>query len=62
MQPPIEVGAGVLYAMEASLNATWERCQQVAHGMDAVLAMIGILPTIRECGSLPGQYLGDEAL
>jgi hypothetical protein len=45
---PIEVGAGVLYAMEASLNATWGRCQQVAHGMDAVLAMIGILPTIRE--------------
>ncbi len=44
---PIEVGAGVLYAMEASLNATWERCQQVAHGMDSVLAMIGILPTIR---------------
>jgi len=46
--PPIEMGAGVLYAMEASLNATWGRCQQVAHGMDAVLAMIGILPTIRE--------------
>ena len=46
--PPIEMGAGVLYAMEASLNATWQRCQQVAHGMDAVLAMIGILPTIRD--------------
>ena len=46
--PPIEMGAGVLYALEASLNATWERCQQVAHGMDAVLAMIGILPTIRD--------------
>ncbi len=45
---PIEMGAGVLYAMEASLNATWGRCQQVAHGMDAVLAMIGILPTIRD--------------
>ena len=45
---PIGVGAGVLVAMEASLNATWGRCQQVAHGMDAVLAMIGILPTIRE--------------
>ncbi len=46
--PPVEVGAGVLAAMEASLLATWDRCQQVAHGMDAVLAMIGILPTIRE--------------
>lgn len=46
--PPIEIGAGVLYAMEASLNATWGRCQDVAHGMDATLAMTGILPTIRE--------------
>ena len=46
--PPIEMGAGVLAAMEESLSLTWERCQQVAHGMDVVLAMIGILPTIRE--------------
>ncbi|HWR76798.1 MAG TPA: glutamate--cysteine ligase [Thiobacillus sp.] len=46
--PPIEMGAGVLSALEASLRLTWERCQQVAHGMDAVLAMIGILPTIRD--------------
>jgi hypothetical protein len=45
---PLEVGAGVLAAMEESLLATWDRCQQVAHGMDAVLAMIGILPTIRD--------------
>jgi len=46
--PPLEVGAGVLAAMEESLLATWDRCQQVAHGMDALLAMIGILPTIRD--------------
>lgn len=46
--PSLEVGAGVLAAMEESLLATWDRCQQVAHGMDAVLAMIGILPTIRD--------------
>ncbi len=45
--PPVEMGAGVLAAMEESLLATLDRCQQVAHGMDAVLAMIGILPTIR---------------
>jgi hypothetical protein len=44
---PLEVGAGVLAAMEESLLATWDSCQQVAHGMDTVLAMIGILPTIR---------------
>ncbi len=46
--PPLEIGAGVLAAMEESLLTTWDRCQQVAHGMDTVLAMIGILPTIRE--------------
>jgi hypothetical protein len=46
--PPVEMGAGVLTAMEESLLTTWEKCQQVAHGMDTVLAMIGILPTIRD--------------
>ncbi|MFN3544110.1 MAG: glutamate--cysteine ligase [Thiobacillus sp.] len=46
--PPVEVGAGMLAALEASLTATWEKCQHVAHGMDTVLAMIGILPTIRD--------------
>jgi len=46
--PPVEMGAGMLAAMEESLLATWEKCQQRAHGMDTVLAMIGILPTIRE--------------
>ncbi len=46
--PPVEMGAGVLAAMEESLLTTWDNCQHVAHGMDAVLAMIGILPTIRD--------------
>ena len=45
--PPVEMGAGVLAALEESLLTTWDKCQQVAHGMDTVLAMIGILPTIR---------------
>jgi len=46
--PPLEMGAGTLAAMEESLLTTWDSCQQVAHGMDTVLAMIGILPTIRD--------------
>lgn len=46
--PPVEMGAGVLAAMEESLLSTWNKCQHVAHGMDTVLAMIGILPTIRD--------------
>lgn len=45
--PPIEMQAGVLSVLEQSLTDTWERCQQVAHGMDTALAMIGMLPTIR---------------
>ena len=46
--PPVEMGAGVLAEMEESLLTTWEKCQHVAHGMGTVLAMIGILPTIRD--------------
>ena len=46
--PPVEMGAGVLSALEESLLVTWGKCQHVAHGMDTVLAMIGILPTIRD--------------
>ena len=33
---------------EASLDATWQRCVQVAEGMGVHLMMIGILPTVRE--------------
>lgn len=46
--PPIEMRAGALSEMEAFLLRAWDKCQQVAHGMDTVLAMVGILPTIRE--------------
>ena len=45
--PPVEMGPGALSKLEASMQRTWGACQQVAHGMDTVLAMIGILPTIR---------------
>ncbi len=39
---------GALLEMERQLEATWRHTQEVAHGMDAVLAMIGTLPTLRE--------------
>lgn len=45
--PPVPMGPGVLTAMEASLERTWQRCQEVAHGMDTVLAMVGVLPNLR---------------
>ncbi len=44
---PQPVRPGVLVAMENGLQATWQQCQSVAHGMDTLLAMIGILPNIR---------------
>ncbi len=46
--PPQEMGPGALSALEYSLRATWARCQDTAHAMDTMLAMIGILPTIRD--------------
>ena len=45
--PPLAMGPGILPAMETSLAQTWQRCQEVAHGMDTVLAMVGILPNLR---------------
>lgn len=45
--PPRIMGPGALTALEDSLTRTWRRCQEVAHGMDTCLAMIGILPNIR---------------
>ncbi len=34
--------------MRRELQATWNQCQEVAHQLDSVLMMIGILPTIRQ--------------
>jgi hypothetical protein len=45
--PPVAMGSGALQALETSLAGTWQRCQAVAHDMDACLAMVGILPNVR---------------
>lgn len=45
---PVALSGAGLSAMEGELAATWAQCAQVAHGMDAQLAMIGTLPTIRQ--------------
>src|ERR1700690_357058 len=34
--------------MRSELQGTWDHCQGVAHEMDSVLMMIGILPSIRQ--------------
>ncbi|MDD5390442.1 MAG: glutamate--cysteine ligase [Gallionellaceae bacterium] len=45
--PPASMRSGVLNALEQGLTGTWNKCQATAHGMDAALVMIGILPNIR---------------
>lgn len=46
--PPVAMQAGAMAAMEASLGSLWHRCQDVAHAMDAALAMVGIPPNLRD--------------
>lgn len=45
---PVPLAPGALRDLEDELADTWARAQAVAGGMAAQLAMIGILPTVRE--------------
>ena len=45
---PLPLQGLVLSAMAQELNGNWRSCQEVAHRMDSVLMMVGILPTIRQ--------------
>ena len=45
--PPRLLRDGALATQERELTSLWQEGQQTAHAMDAVLAVIGILPTIR---------------
>ena len=45
---PMPLKGDALSAMSLELNHNWQACQEVAHGMDSVLMMIGILPTVRQ--------------
>jgi hypothetical protein len=45
---PQPLRSSALSDMSRELEATWNQCQEVAHGLDSVLMMIGILPTIRQ--------------
>lgn len=45
---PQPLKGNALTAMSLELNRNWQACQDVAHGMDSVLMMIGILPTVRQ--------------
>ncbi len=45
---PLRLKGNALSAMFLELERNWRECQDVAHGMDSVLVMIGILPTVRQ--------------
>ncbi len=45
---PVCLRDQALRRMERQLQETWDRCKQVADEFNARLAMIGILPTVRE--------------
>lgn len=45
---PQRLASQGLRRLEEELTATWRHCLQVAHELECQLAMIGILPTIRE--------------
>jgi hypothetical protein len=45
---PLPLQGNVLSALARELGQNWQQCQDVAHGMDSVLMMVGILPTVRQ--------------
>ena len=46
--PPLPLYGDALRRMHANLDSLWQRCQQVAARLDASVALIGILPTLRD--------------
>lgn len=45
---PLPLSGDVLSVISKELNQNWQQCQEVAHEMDSMLMIIGILPTIRQ--------------
>lgn len=46
--PPLALRGDALRRMHANLEELWQRCQRVAAGLGATVALIGILPTLRD--------------
>ena len=46
--PPLPLYGDALRQMHANLDSLWQRCQRVASELDASVALIGILPTLRD--------------
>jgi hypothetical protein len=45
---PLPLRGKALSSIARELNQNWQQCQEVAHELDSVLMMIGILPTVRQ--------------
>ena len=45
---PQPLAGRALHRLEQELTGTWRHCLQVAHELECQLAMIGILPTVRQ--------------
>lgn len=45
---PVPLKGNALSAMSLELSRNWQHCQDVAHEINCVLMMIGILPTVRQ--------------
>ncbi len=50
---PLPLGGHILSQMASGLRQTWQQARQTAHVMQLELAMIGILPTVRDADLSP---------
>jgi len=57
--PPLPLRGAALRRMHANLEELWRRCQQVAAGLGATVALIGILPTLRDA-DLTLDHMSDQ--
>ena len=57
--PPLALRGGALRRMHGNLEHLWRRCQRVAADLDATVALIGILPTLRDT-DLTVEHMSDR--
>jgi gamma-glutamyl:cysteine ligase YbdK (ATP-grasp superfamily) len=58
--PPLPLHGDVLHRMHANLESLWQRCQRVAADLDATVALIGILPTLRVADLTPDHMSNQQ--
>jgi hypothetical protein len=58
--PPLPLHGDVLHRMHANLESLWQRCQRVAADLDATVALIGILPTLRVVDLTPDHMSNQQ--